>query len=162
MEVKTDGPARYSFSNYERSFSSRTCRKADRSLILDVYQQTIFKQVKEYYEVDLDMFHKRFDSDFSEIEIIEENGNPIGFYQMVEKAESVHLLRLFLHPKVQKRGIGEKLINSVILWAEQNGKKEILLSVWENNPALTFYKKYGFGIMEKQNHKYLMSRKLDK
>jgi GNAT superfamily N-acetyltransferase len=149
-------PNTFRFEENKKNLITRTCTQDDRAFLLSVYEQTIFHQVREYYTVDLSMFHKRFDSDYHEIHIIEQNLTPAGFYQVAECHKMVYVKRFFLHPDFHKKGIGKKLMEEIISWSIQRGKNKIQLMVWENNPALNFYKHLGFLEEKKEGHKSLM------
>ncbi len=51
---------------------------------------------------------------------------------------------LCVDKKYQNKGIGQELIEYAKRFAEENNCHQILLNVWENNPAYEFYKKMGF------------------
>ena len=55
--------------------------------------------------------------------------------------------RIYVKTKLQRAGIGQKLIDEIILITQQRNQKIIWLGVWQKNEkAVNFYKKIGFEI----------------
>jgi len=81
----------------------------------------------------------------------------IGFYQILEDPEiedALYIRMIFLSPSYQGKGIGNFLMESF----EKLGYKKLRLLVWDNNPSLNFYKKLGYKVVAKNNHKYTMEK----
>ncbi len=93
----------FHFYDKNNNLTSRICNKSDKSFILDIYERTIFNQVREFYEVDLEMFNNRFDTDYHTIELILHNNKPIGIYQIDIDRTIISIQRLFLHPDYHKQ-----------------------------------------------------------
>jgi len=60
----------------------------------------------------------------------------------------------------QKQGIMGKAFKKMIDFAIKNYKTDIVLKVLKHNPAIRWYEKQGFTIVEKNNDHYLMLLKL--
>ena len=55
--------------------------------------------------------------------------------------------RIYVKTKLQRAGIGQKLIDEIILITQKRNQKIIWLGVWQKNEkAVNFYKKIGFEI----------------
>jgi ribosomal protein S18 acetylase RimI-like enzyme len=55
--------------------------------------------------------------------------------------------RIYVNTKLQRTGIGQKLIEEIILITQKRNQKIIWLGVWQKNEkAINFYKKIGFEI----------------
>lgn len=63
----------------------------------------------------------------------------------VDATGAVELHRLYVHARVQGKGVAAALMDQALEWARARGARAIYLSVWENNPrAQAFYRRYGF------------------
>lgn len=63
----------------------------------------------------------------------------------VEAEKPIELARLYSHQKFLGKGIGAKLMEESLTFAEYSGCDAMWLGVWEFNPrAQRFYQKYGF------------------
>jgi [ribosomal protein S18]-alanine N-acetyltransferase len=59
--------------------------------------------------------------------------------------DEVHILNLAVHPEHRGRGLGRRLVESVILEAQSAGARVVTLEVRrENSPARTLYRRLGF------------------
>ena len=79
----------------------------------------------------------------------EDNTNYESFPEFVPVAGETRVPIIYnddlcVDKKYQNKGIGQELIEYAKRFAEENNCHQILLNVWENNPAYEFYKKMGF------------------
>ncbi|PTQ83815.1 spermine/spermidine N-acetyltransferase [Trichococcus patagoniensis] len=59
--------------------------------------------------------------------------------------DSLEIERIYVRPGFKRKGIGRYLLEHAIGLAQQAGKRNIWLGVWEHNaPARAFYKTMGF------------------
>ncbi|WP_295006915.1 N-acetyltransferase [uncultured Dechloromonas sp.] len=91
---------------------------------------------------DLEDLHKWLDQAFVD-------GRRIGFaFSEIYKGE-FKLDKLYIHPDVQRRGVGGQLIANVALRAKREGYPCVILQVNKRNVnAIDSYKKYGFVVRE--------------
>jgi GNAT superfamily N-acetyltransferase len=75
--------------------------------------------------------------------ILECDGTPVGCVCLLEKADELQLVRLFVLPAFQNRGIGSGVLAELIHEADQRGLP-ISLRVLPVNPAQRLYERYGF------------------
>jgi len=60
-------------------------------------------------------------------------------------AAPIELLRFYVDPAWQGRGVAQSLMDAVVAEATTRGAKTVWLGVWERNPrAIAFYAKSGF------------------
>ena len=94
--------------------------------------------------------------DFSTLEMIDRNGEAIGYIATRQAPDALHLSRLNLAPAARKQGVGSLVLQEVV------GRVETLpcpvrLRVLTNNPALRFYTRQGFRTeRETREHIYMI------
>ena len=92
---------------------------------------------------------------YAEVLIAEYNGKPAGQalffynYSTFFAKPGIYLEDLFVKPEFRGKGIGKKLLKSLIKIAKENncGRVEWAVLDW-NEPAINFYKKLGAVIMK--------------
>lgn len=134
----------------------RKCELNDYDFVISLIRETIFPLVSVYVKPDENIFKERFQKDYSERTILIFNEEPIGFCQLLQKDDKLEVKGIFLSKNYRGKGIGYNLMKEF----ETNGIKTIGLHVWDNNPAVEFYKKLGYQIVEEKNHKYLMEKQI--
>ena len=78
-------------------------------------------------------------------EIAEENKKIVGLLMAKNSGNKFYLSRLYVLPSYQRKGIGKKLLNNLII---SNNVNEIELEVEEKNKkGIEFYKKEGFEVI---------------
>ncbi len=82
--------------------------------------------------------------------IFTENNNSIGFisYETKTNKSTVRIHKLYVHPLIQKKGIGKKLLDYTVKKARNKNMFYVDLFVNRTNPAVLFYKHLGFTIEE--------------
>ncbi len=138
------------------TFTTRGCKKTDYSFVFGLVKKSLFPFVAKYYQPDKAMFDERFYHDYKERTIILRGKRRIGFYHLVPQVGVLHVKGIFISSAYQRKGIGQFLMR----YFETLGFKRILLEVWENNPAYRFYRKWGYCVFKKKNHKYFMEKRL--
>lgn len=133
----------------------RNCKLNDYGFVIDLVRKTIFPLVSEYYKVDENIYKERFEKDFVERKILEINKKPIGFYQIKQNGDEMEIKGLFLIEEHRNKGIGKHLMKE---FEKIKGIKSLVLKVWDNNKVIEFYKKLGYKIIEKKDHKFLMRK----
>lgn len=73
----------------------------------------------------------------------------IGYFATAINAEYLKLDKIYVSPILQGRGIGKWIFDEVVSQAQDNNLHFIRLNVnRRNSPAIAFYKKLGFTIVE--------------
>ena len=85
--------------------------------------------------------------------IAEIDNNPIGYViarrEFRENEIIGHVIAIAVHPEHRRKGIGRKLMETVLQEFKKLGVKKVYLEVRVNNlPALRLYEKLGFKIVE--------------
>lgn len=78
--------------------------------------------------------------------VIRLDGSDIGWMQVSESAERLHLHQLHIVPQFQNRGIGTRLIRAIQGRARRKGCPA-LLNVIRGNRALALYRRLGFRVV---------------
>lgn len=77
--------------------------------------------------------------------VLDVGNNVTGYGIMSIAAAEAHLLNLCVHPNAQRVGYGRRLLNALLLKAEDSGVEKIFLEVRPSNlGALRLYRSVGF------------------
>jgi ribosomal protein S18 acetylase RimI-like enzyme len=86
----------------------------------------------------------------------EPGGAPVG-YMLLSKPDApardprpddLEIKRLYLLHRVQRLGLGQRLLELALAHAREQGRGRLLLGVYsQNHPALAFYRKVGFEVV---------------
>ena len=133
---------------------TRICRKSDYTFVYGLIKKTVFPLVSQFVKPDKAIFDKRFFSEYKKSVILMKGKRRIGIYELFPDKKNLTISRILLSPSYQKKGIGKYLMS----YFETLGYDNLQLSVWENNPAVSFYKKLGYKIINKKGNKYLMKK----
>ena len=92
---------------------------------------------------------KNFDKGHEFI-VIKENEENIGFasYEINKEKSCVRLHKLYVNPKQHHRGSGRRLLAHICSLGREQNLNTLDLFVNRTNPAVHFYNKLGFKIME--------------
>jgi len=85
--------------------------------------------------------------------IAELSAEPAGF-AAVSQDHTIGVFKvhkLYVHPLVQGKGIGQELLIKIIQVAKNNNTSVIRLNVNRHNPAKNFYERYGFIIVGQED-----------
>lgn len=107
------------------------------------------KEVNEENLLDRISYH------FEYAKIILLKGQKIGLLKLVENKTEIEILQIQIAPNHQNKGIGKKIIQSIIQKASKNNIP-VKLSVLKTNKAQTLYKNLGFEIYDENNYSYFM------
>ena len=85
--------------------------------------------------------------------IAEENNNLVGAVRFAPiGADKLKLGRLAVSPVYRRKGVGAKLINSVLEIAREQDFKTVALDVMEEKELVPFYEKFGFKVKSRKKH----------
>jgi len=103
--------------------------------------------------------------DFSKYAVIlvAEEGNKIIGSVAIKEVDShtAKLKRMYVDVKSQRKGVGQELMNKVLVYCKKNRFKEIVLTTYaEMASAVKFYQKNGFDIVKNPTDKYFSNPSL--
>jgi len=81
-----------------------------------------------------------------------------GYSHIENQGDRLFVRMIVVHPHHQRKGIGSKLLESVIASANEQSRS-IGLKVFKiNNEAKNFYERYGFHVEDETPSSYVMAR----
>ncbi|WP_207421667.1 GNAT family N-acetyltransferase [Desertivirga brevis] len=86
--------------------------------------------------------------------LAEERAVVVGFASFTPNSSAYKIHKLYIHTSQQGKGVGSKLLNFIEAHAKENNASFLDLNVNRNNPALNFYKRIGFEILEEVDIPY--------
>ena len=90
-------------------------------------------------------------------DVILVDGEPAGRLIVARREVAIHIVDISLLPEYRSRGVGTRLLRSLIGEAEGSGRK-LTIHVEMNNPARTLYERLGFTVVEEQGVYLLLER----
>ncbi|MBI2948355.1 MAG: GNAT family N-acetyltransferase [Verrucomicrobia bacterium] len=99
------------------------------------------------------LFRITFDESISQV--IEYDGQSIGFLKVRRDPEAIFLGDIQLMPEFRNQGIGTHLIRALLKEAATS-KATVWLKVLKGNPALSLYERLGFTVSEETEGHYRM------
>ena len=80
---------------------------------------------------------------------VDERDNPVGFAVVMVMSDRIHLHELSVDPEHGRKGLGTRLIETIIQFAKSSGFAGVTLSTFRDIPwNALFYKKLGFREMK--------------
>jgi ribosomal protein S18 acetylase RimI-like enzyme len=137
------------------NLTTRTCTIEDREFCFSLVKTSLWKYVAEYFPPTKAFFDEDFDNHYKDIIILEQDTSPIGYFMLREEPEGLHVVKIFLAEDMRRKGIGTFLMKYFETLTNHN---RLFLSVWDNNPAVAFYKKLGYKEIARNNHKLKMEK----
>ncbi|KQV32312.1 hypothetical protein ASC97_01575 [Rhizobium sp. Root1203] len=104
--------------------------------------------------------HLNARNSIDDCQIIANDGHDVGCVTVEKHSDHLWLDELFIEPAFQRRGIGSKILWSVIADAE-GLETPLRLSVLTTNPALDFYLRHGFRIHQETAERQYLVRQCD-
>jgi ribosomal protein S18 acetylase RimI-like enzyme len=100
-----------------------------------------------------------FDARFvlDEVSIVRVDEEEIGWMQVAESDGEFFLKQFFIAPRFQRRGIGTRLLQDLIVRAAQT-RKAVTLGVVKGNPARSLYERHGFHVTSEDQFKVYMEK----
>jgi diamine N-acetyltransferase len=119
----------------------------------DNTEENMHKHLKEYYSIE--KLSAELNDPLAVFLFAMDDEEIVGYVKISEHQkpeakdlhEPIELERIYSLQSMIGKGVGKALMQSVINYAVEKGKKTIWLGVWQHNPtAIAFYKKWGFEI----------------
>ena len=116
-------------------------------LVQKLYGEKVLKKIDEDWRKD---YLKLLKSIF----IVEENKKIIAYISIDINENSVYIADLYVLPEYRRKGIATKLIKFVDEVRKNKNKRYLRVDVrTKDKPALRFYEKFGFIILESKDKK---------
>jgi ribosomal protein S18 acetylase RimI-like enzyme len=96
----------------------------------------------------------------SDTRVITLDGTDIGWVEFRRTKSELFLKQLYICPAYQRRGVGSQVMR--LLNEQVQTVNSMALFVLKNNPALRFYKRHGFEVVQETHSTFVMRRKLDR
>ena len=82
---------------------------------------------------------------------VDDRDNPVGFAVVMVMGDRIHLHELSVVPEHGRKGLGTRLIETIIQFAKSSGFTGVTLSTFQNIPwNAPFYQKLGFRVMREK------------
>jgi GNAT superfamily N-acetyltransferase len=129
----------------QSEFSTRPARPHDYFFAITLYLDGAKRHLSKIGRWDQVRLTIKFRHGYkwSQTQIICVGGKPIGWIQVAEFVGRLHLRQLHLVANFRRQGIGTRLINDLLKWADAVGKP-VTLDVMHGNPAKSLYLRLGF------------------
>jgi predicted N-acetyltransferase YhbS len=89
-------------------------------------------------------------------------GRPVGFAIAAAESNTTFLQEMDVHPDHQNKGLGRRLVQSVITWARTLDHSSITLTTFENVPwNAPYYARLGFQIIAENQLSQALREHLD-
>ena len=138
----------------------RPAVEGDVKFVRRVQREAMQPHVERTYGAwDEDAQRARFDSSTvpGTHEIIELGGDPVGCQWIRRHPDALELVRLYVLPAFQGRGIGTHLLSRLCDHARQLGLP-VRLRVLRVNPAQALYRRLGFAVVQETDTHLYMER----
>jgi GNAT superfamily N-acetyltransferase len=135
----------------------RAACNEDFVFVRSVYFETMRWIVERLFGWDQAREEKNFAQFFKldEVRIITADAQDVGWIQEQVDSTSMNIGSFYVMPVMQRHGIGTQVLQALLAQARSQSKA-ITLAVVKMNPALHFYKKHGFTIVNEDEHKFYM------
>lgn len=136
----------------------RKASLADIEYLLWLRKQTMTEHfLNSGIEVNEEYHLKRIEYQFEDAKIILLNENPIGLLKVNENKSGFEIIQIQIDPEFQGKGIGKKIIQSIIDKASSLNLP-VELSVLKNNKAKQLYISLGFKIINENEDSFIMKK----
>ena len=135
----------------------RPATEADIPWLLDLRRQTMSPHLAASGVPSSEAEHlRRIHASFHCASVILQAGDPIGLLKVVREGSQWDLVQVQLLPSLQGKGVGTKILQSLIEEARSNGAS-LRLSVLKANPARHLYEPVGFAVVGETADSYQMA-----
>ena len=138
----------------------RAARSEDLEFLRRVHEAAMRPHVERAFgSWDADEQRRRFSesTDPTSHEIVSLDGAPVGCQWVRVHADALELVRLYLLPEAQGRGVGSQLVAQLCARADR-ARVPIRLRVLALNPARRLYQRHGFCVTGETETHVLMER----
>jgi ribosomal protein S18 acetylase RimI-like enzyme len=135
----------------------RAYRKEDFDFARQLYFETMRWAIERLFGWDQARQEATFAGWFNadEVNIIVANEIDVGWIQQREDGGAIFLGSIYVVPEMQRKGIGTRVIQSLLALGRQRSQP-VALAVMKINPAIALYKRLGFRITDEDEYKFYM------
>ncbi len=139
------------------NFKKRSATNEDIKWLEPFYESLMRPYVELTHSWDNTLFKKHFNPE--KIAILQVNNQDIGALKVEYLDECIYLADLVINPNFQNKGIGTRILKSLIVKAKQKSFP-IRLKVLKGNPARNLYERHGFRLIENQEYSEIFEYKV--
>ena len=116
-------------------------------------------EIDRFLQMQFKLQHTQYLAIFPEasFDIIYIGHTPAGRLYVDRQADGIYIVDVALLPSFQRQGIGTMILKDLIAEADERGVP-LRIHVERNNPALPFYIRLGFTVIEDMGVHYFMER----
>jgi ribosomal protein S18 acetylase RimI-like enzyme len=146
-------------SRLEECISLRPCLGADEAFLFRVYASTRADEMKlvdwdvaqkeSFLRMQFNAQHQYYIDQYpnANFQVILRDGQPVGRLYINRREDEIRIIDIALLPNFRGQGIGSFLMESILSEAAQHNKT-VTLHVEQYNPAMQFYERLGFRLVE--------------
>lgn len=137
----------------------RPATESDIPFLLELRRQTMSTHLAASGVVASDADHlRRVRVAFQYAAVVLYADEPIGLFKVVREDRQWELVQVQLAPSVQGKGVGARLVRTLVEEARSKGAS-LRLSVLKANPAKRLYERLGFVVVAEKANAYEMALK---
>jgi ribosomal protein S18 acetylase RimI-like enzyme len=125
----------------------------DLAILNNIYTENMRDYVEQNYPWDCDLFKSKFVAD--DYTVILQQREIIGFFKTVPEDSCLYLGEIQIKRDYQNKGIGTKVLQSIIQQAKVKYQR-IWLRVLKGNPAIKLYQRLNFEVFTETKTHYKM------
>ncbi len=140
------------------TYSYRKAERTERETIFKLYRLVMRSYVSDIWGWDEQWQENDFSAHFDPrgITLVHKEHELVGYSHVENRDGQLFLRMIVVHPHHQRKGIGRKLLESVITSGKEQSRR-IGLEVFKiNNAAKKFYERHGFNVEGETSSSYVM------
>jgi ribosomal protein S18 acetylase RimI-like enzyme len=114
-------------------------------------------QKTAFLNMQFDAQHRYYTEMYSDahFDVIESGGVPVGRLYVDYRPEAIHVIDIALLPDYRGLGLGKQIMQDLLRQGENEGL-QVTIHVEQFNPALRFYQRLGFEMLQGEGIHFLM------
>lgn len=140
------------------TYSCRKATRLEKETIFELYRLVMSDYISKIWGWDENWQRNDFAKHFNPegITVVYKENNLVGYCHIESINDQLFIRMIVIHPKHQRKGIGGKLLDSVISSGKEQSKS-ISLEVFKINiEAKEFYEKHSFNVDVETPNSYIM------
>jgi RimJ/RimL family protein N-acetyltransferase len=126
----------------------------DRLALFALYKLSLHEYIDQSFGWDDDFQQERFNTSYRDPEftLITLGSVAAGYFALRNEGEAVHLSLMLMKPEFRNRGIGRKVMQTLMSRTAESNQPLTLSCFLGNQAAMSFYQKLGFRAVKKDEH----------